>query len=73
MAIILYMHTGHAYRVADSLTLAAVNDALDSNPERFVQVPLHEDAAVGAGTPGQGQNIQGLFITPSSVSHFVVF
>jgi len=72
MAIILYLHTGHGYRVADNLTLNQVNDALDSNPNRFVQVPLADNAAVGAGTPGQGEQILALYITPSSVSHFIV-
>lgn len=72
MSILLYMRTGHAYRVADSLTLAQVNDTLDNNPNRFVEVPLAPNAAAGAGTPGEGMNIQHLFITPDSVSHFVV-
>lgn len=72
MATMIYLRTGHAYRVADTLTLANVNDALDGNPDRFVEVPLHPDGAVVAGTPGQGEQIQHLFITPDSVSHFVV-
>ena len=72
MAIMLIMRTGHQYRVADSLTLTAVNDTLDANPNRFVEVPLAADAAAGPGTPGEGKPVQHLFITPDSVSHFVV-
>lgn len=72
MSTIIYMRTGHAYRVADTLTLAQVNAALDSNPNRFVEVPLAPNAAVSPGTPGEGSDIQHLFITPDSVSHFVV-
>lgn len=72
MATILYMRTGHAYRVADSLTLQQVNDSLNTNPDRFIEVPLAPDAAQQAGTPGQGQVIQHLFVTPGSVSHFIV-
>jgi len=72
MAIVMYMRTGHAYRVSDSLTLGAVNDALNSNPDRFVEVPVAPDAAFVAGTPGQGLQVKNLFITPSSVSHFIV-
>lgn len=72
MATILYMRTGHAYRVADSLTLTAVNDALNGSTDRFIEVPLAPNSAQFAGTPGQGENIQHLFITPMSVSHFVV-
>lgn len=69
---IIYLRTGHAYRVADDLTLQQVNDALDANPNRFVEVPLAPNAAVMPGTPGEGLAIQHLFITPDSVSHFVV-
>lgn len=72
MATILIMRTGHQYRVADSLTLEAVNDALNSNPDRFIEVPLAPNAAAVAGTPGEGQVVQHLFITPGSVSHFVL-
>jgi len=72
MATILIMRTGHQYRVSDSLTLQQVNDALDSNPNRFLEVPLAPDAATAAGTPGTGQTIQHLFLTPESVSHFIV-
>lgn len=71
MTTILYMRTGHAYRVSDSLTLQGVNDALDTNPDRFIEVP-GPVTAVAAGTPGQGETIAHLLITPSSVSHFVV-
>lgn len=72
MATVLYMRSGHAYRVADSLTLAQVNDALNGNQDRFIEVPLAPDAATQPGTPGVGEQIQHLFITPDSVSHFVV-
>ena len=72
MATIMYMRTGHAYRVADSLTLNNVNDALNGSQNRFIEVPLAPDAAAQAGTPGVGQAVQHLFITPDSVSHFVV-
>lgn len=72
MATVLYMRSGHAYRVSDALTLTQVNDALNGNPDRFVEVPLAPDAATQAGTPGVGQQVQHLFITPTSVSHFVV-
>ena len=70
MATYLVLRTGHQYRVADSLTLAQVNDALNTNPDRFVSVPLHPDAATVTGTPGLGQTLTGLFITPGTVSHF---
>lgn len=74
MATIIIMRTGHAYRVDPSLTLAAVNDALNGNTDRFIPVPLDPaGAVVGAGTPpGEGQDVQSLFITPDSVSHFIV-
>lgn len=72
MSIILIMRTGHQYRVADTLTPADVNDALDSNPNRFLEVPLAAAGAVGAGTPGEGKDVQHLFLTPESISHFVV-
>jgi len=71
MAIILYMRAGHAYRVSDNLTFQQVNDALDTNPHRFIEVP-GPITAVGAGTPGEGQQITHLFVTPDSISHFVV-
>lgn len=70
--IIIYLHTGHAYRVSDSLSLAQVNNQLDTNPDRFIEVPLAPNAAVGAGTAGQGQDVKNLFLTPGSVSHFIV-
>jgi len=72
MATIIIMRTGHAYQVADSLTLQQVNDKLDTNPNRFVEVPLAPDGAVGPGTPGVTGTVDRLFITPDSVSHFVV-
>lgn len=72
MATILYLRTGHVYRVSDSLTLQQVNDALNTSQDRFISVPLASNAAVAPGTPGEGQNIQALFITPDSVSHFIV-
>ena len=73
MATIIYMRTGHAYRVDPGLTLEAVNDALNASQDRFLEVPLDPDgAAVAPGTPGVGQDVRALFITPESVSHFVV-
>ncbi len=73
MATIIYMRTGHAYRVDPALTLAQVNSALDATTNRFLEVPLDPaGAAVTAGTPGVGENVQHLFITPDSVSHFIV-
>lgn len=72
MATIIIMRTGHQYRVADGLTLEAVNDALNGNPDRFVPVPLADNAAVTPGTPGGGEIVQALYITPGSVSHFIV-
>lgn len=72
---IIFLRTGHAYRVADSLTLTQVNDKLNTNPDRFIEVPLYTGpggAAIQAGTPGEGWAVTNLFITPSSVSHFVV-
>lgn len=73
MATIIYLRTGHAYRVADTVTLAGVNTKLNETADRFVEVPLHPDSAsVVAGTPGEGMQVKGLFITPDSVSHFVV-
>lgn len=73
MATIIYLRTGHAYRVADNLTLNAVNDRLNGNTDRFTEVPLAPDAAnVSAGTPGEGLDVQHLYITPDSVSHFIV-
>jgi len=72
MATMIYMRTGAAYRVADSLTLQQVNDALNGNQDRFIEVPLSPEATTQPGTPGAGQIVQHLFITPDSVSHFVV-
>lgn len=72
MTTIIYLRTGDAYRVADSLTLADVNDALNGNQDRFIPVPLAPAAAVNPGTPGTGQDVEALYITPDSVSHFIV-
>ena len=72
MATIMYMRTGHAYRVSDTLTLQQVNDQLNGNINRFIEVPLSTEAATLPGTPGVGQNVQHLFITPDTVSHFIV-
>lgn len=69
--IVLYMRTGHAYRVSDNLTFQQVNDALDTNPNRFIEVP-GPIAAMGAGTPGENEQLDHLFVTPDSVSHFIV-
>jgi hypothetical protein len=64
--------SGHAYRVADSLTLAQVNAALNQSLDRFIEVPLGTPAAPIGGTPGAGEAIQHLYITPDTVSHFIV-
>jgi len=68
----IIMRTGHRYQVADSLTLANVNDALNGSSDRFLEVPLAPNAATQPGTPGAGETVQHLFITPDSVSHFIV-
>ncbi len=70
--IVVYLHTGHAYRVSDALTVQQVNDAVSQTLNRFIEVPLHPDGATVPGTPGVGQTITHLFLTPDSVSHFVV-
>jgi len=73
MTTIIYLRTGHAYRIDPGVTLAQVNQELNTTADRFIEVPLDPaGAAVGAGTPGEGQAIKHLFITPDSVSHFVV-
>ena len=72
MSTFIIMRTGHRYQVSDSLTLQQVNDTLNSTMDRFVEVPLAAAAATQAGTPGAGENVQHLFITPGSVSHFIV-
>lgn len=72
MSIQIILRTGHTYRVADTLTLQSVNDTLNGNQDRFIPVPLAPSAAVTPGTPGAGQEVQQLYITPDSVSHFVV-
>lgn len=72
MSTIIYLRTGHAYRVSDALTLQQVNDAINTSPANgFIEVPLAPNPAVGPGTPGEGTQITHLFVTPSSVSHFV--
>jgi len=72
MATFIIMRTGHQYQIADGLTLQQVNDKLNSTTDRFIEVPLSPSSAVQAGTPGAGMDIQHLFITPMSVSHFIV-
>lgn len=72
MATYIAMRSGHVFRVSDSLTLEQVNDELNKSSDRFVAVPLHPDSSTSttAGTPGAGQPLTGLYITPESVSHF---
>lgn len=72
MATIIYMRTGHSYRVDPNLTLDAVNQKLNSSNDRFLEVPLASPAAVSPGTLGTGEDVQHLYITPDSVSHFIV-
>jgi len=72
VATFIIMRTGHRYQVSDGLTLQQVNDKLNSSQDRFVEVPLAPDAARAPGTPGADEQVQHLFITPDSVSHFIV-
>ena len=73
MATIIIMRTGHQYRIDPSLTLNQVNDKLNSNPDRFLEVPLDPaGATMSPSTPGEGETVTHLFITPDSVSHFIV-
>ena len=69
--IIMYLKTGHAYRLQDGLSLAAVNDTLAANTGKFFEVPLAPAQPPWAGVSGMG-SVQNLFIVPDSVSHFAV-
>lgn len=72
MGTFIIMRTGHQYQVSDGLTLQQVNDKLNGSQDRFIEVPLAANAATQPGTPGAGEQVQHLFITPESVSHFIV-
>ena len=66
------MRTGHQYQVSDALTLQQVNDKLNSSSDRFIEVPLAPNSATVPGTPGAGSEVQHLYVTPDTVSHFIV-
>ena len=72
MSTFIIMRTGHQYQVSDGLTLQQVNDKLNGSQDRFIEVPLAPNAATQPGTPGTGETLQHLFITPDTVSHFIV-